>query len=407
MAYKYKALDQSGKKVSGVIYGKSKKKALRELSIKNLTVISIEEYKEKDLDRFEHIKGFFKFKKSLNNEEKIILNLQFANLLSANVSIIEALDIITAHTRNKFIKSALKEVKRDIEKGLSIYEAFEKSGIFDELTVNMIKAGEESSRLAEIFYKLSEFSEKQFRMSQNIKSIIAYPIILVVMGLFLTIITMGFVFPKFIDVFKTQGISSLPMITKVVASASSFFVKYWLFIFVLFLIALYFMKAFFYSEKGKYFLSKAMIKIPFIRDIIAKNEFSKFLYSMHLLLSSGVDIIDSITYASGTLRNVVYRNYIEGIKLELKKGKSFPELLKDSPYMPDMAVRLISIGDQTGEFESFLQKAANYMELMFSYQMKKILVLLEPLLLIILGIIIGSLMASFILPLFRMIKIRH
>ena len=143
MSFKYVAVDEQGKKVTGVIADKTKKEALKELSLKNLTVTSIE--KLDDLSSKKKVSFSFPFRKKIGTEERIVLNLQFANLLSANLSIIETLDIIQTQTRNPLLKDGLKNIRKEIEKGSPIYEAFQKSGLFDELTVNMLKAGEESS----------------------------------------------------------------------------------------------------------------------------------------------------------------------------------------------------------------------------------------------------------------------
>ena len=158
MSFKYTAVDESGKKVTGIIKDKTKKEALKELSLKHLTVMSM----EKIADDHASKKASFTlpFRPKIKTEERIILNLQFSNLLSANLSIIETLDIIHEQTRNPYLKDGLKSIKKDIEKGSPIYEAFQKSGLFDELTVNMLKAGEESSRLDVIFSRLSIFSER-------------------------------------------------------------------------------------------------------------------------------------------------------------------------------------------------------------------------------------------------------
>lgn len=405
MAFKYTAVDEQGKKVTGIIRDKSKKDALKELSLKKLTVMSL----EKTADSEGGKRPFFRFpfRSKISTEEKIILNLQFANLLSANLSIIETLEIIQDQTRNAVLKNGLKSIKKDIEKGIPIYEAFGKSGLFDELTVNMLKAGEESSKLDVIFSRLSTFSERQFYLMQNIKSVLAYPVILLVMGGFLTVITMTFVFPKFIDIFESQGDISLPLITRIVAQISYTLTRFWYAFLLLAAGIIFFLQRYFKSRKGKLFLSRSALKIPLIKNIVSKVEFSRFFYSMQLLLTSGVDIIDSIEYAKGTLSNLIYRDYIESIKIDVQKGKSLSELLQKSPYIPEMAVRMVSMGEKTGELEPFLERAASYMEVMFNYQMKRLIIFIEPAILIVMGIFIGILMASFILPLFQIVRIRR
>ena len=270
----------------------------------------------------------------------------------------------------------------------------------------MIKAGEESSRLNHIFMRLSVFSEREFNMIQNIKSILAYPIILFFMGGLLTLITMTFVFPKFVEIFE-QGEIALPLITRIVAYISHLLISYW-YIFVAAAAACFiFLQNFISKEKGKLFLSRLSLKIPFIRDLIAKIEFSRFLYCLQLLLGSGVDIIDSIEYSKGTLTNRLYKKHIDNIKIEIQKGKSLTELLKESPYFPEIAIRMITVGEKTGELEPFLEKAASYLEVMFNYQVKRVIVFIEPTVLAAMGLFVGLLMASFILPLFRIVHIRR
>ena len=395
-SYRYTIFDAKGEIRFGKILAKSYPEAEKQL--KDCGWIIVELYSE--LSRM-HLDFFLR---RLSLDEELFFYIQFSCLLSAEVPLLKTLEIISGQVRNRYFRKSLTEALSELKKGASLSQSLRlHETYFDTLTLGMIEAGEESGKLDVIFQQLAKMAEQRHQFRQDLVSAISYPFLLFCAALLVTSLILIFVYPKFMDIFSGNEIE-LPLLTL-------FFNQFTLFLKERFhwLIALFtglgflFLKHFLTSE-GKAQVQAALLKVPLLGEIQKMLFLHRLFFNMSLLLRNGVPLLKTIEILSKTVTHISVTRLLSDIWVTLRKGGNMSEAVANHPDMPETVQQIIVVGEQTGKMEDLLDKISGYYSLMVTAKLKRLNMVIEPILLIFLGLIVTFLLASLLLPMFNAVK---
>ncbi len=398
--YRYRAYNSSGKEVTGVEEAPSLQAFKKRLVSKGLIPFDIEEITKED-NKKNSLKNLLSkgisFKKDVSDEEISLLLYEIGLLLSRGVHITQIFDILSKQTENEKLHDALLSVKTYIQQGSSVADALEKVKIFPEFLTEMVKAGEASGALDRIFISASEFIEKQNDFKSKIVNSLIYPTIVIVVGFLAMIIIMNVVVPTITKIYSQFG-RELPLSTRVVVTfsqISGYLLKGFP---VLILLAFFGKKRYLSKEK----IDKIKLKVPFFRKVHLYSQYSTWAYTMSLLLKGGLTLDRALEIANKTLTNHVLRKIFEDIVKEVKKGKSLSKLLKDRNALPENAIQLISVGEETAQLEEMFSLIADIYKKQTERLISIFLSYLEPVTLILLSTLIGFFVFATLLPIFNL-----
>lgn len=332
----------------------------------------------------------------------VIFTRQFATMIDAGLPIVQALDILARQNENKAFKAILMGVKESVESGATLADGLAKyPKAFDQLYVNMINAGENGGILDVILERLSTHMEKAMKLKREVKTAMIYPSVVVAAAGIVTSVLLIFVIPTFADLFSDFG-SSLPLPTQLVINLSNFFVANWYIIFGGLGISFSMLTRFAKTERGKEVIHPLALKLPVFGDIIRKVAVAKFTRTLGTMVSSGVAILEALNICSRTSGNKVVEMEVQRARLAISEGKSMVEPLQDSVVFPPMVIQMIGVGESTGALDAMLQKIADFYEDEVDNAVGAMKQLIEPLMILVLGTIIGGLVIAMYLPIFKM-----
>ncbi|MFH1576025.1 MAG: type II secretion system F family protein [Candidatus Margulisiibacteriota bacterium] len=396
--FNYRVRDDKGKAIQGKMSGTSSEVVADHLHDLGYTVIQVKKAGE-----------FFSFRAELpslsriKTEDYVMLTSQLSAMIGAGLSLTVALEVLADQTENPRLKSAIATVAEDIRGGASFAEALRKHhGIFSALFINMVAAGEVAGNLDDVLARLTIFIEKQAEIRQKILTALFYPIILLIFSLFVVIFIIITVLPSFVKIFQDAKVP-LPLPTLILYKMNLFIRSSWLLI-ILFLVAAYiglhFAKK---SQTGKAFMDRLILDLPIIGSLARKIEIARFSRTLSALLVSGVPMLQTLETLSRTTENSVFAGVIKDTYEYVRKGGTLSDQLKRSGELPALAVKMAAVGEETGSLDKMMTKVANFYEMSVDYSIKRVTALVEPLLLVFVGGIVGFIMASVILPIFRMV----
>ena len=355
--------------------------------------------KAKPKDLFENV-AFMQVK--VKQSDVILFCRQFSTMIDAGLPIIQCLDILYAQQENVTFKKMLKDIKESVESGQTFAEALKKyPKQFDDLFVNMIAAGEAGGILDTILRRLSAYMEKAARLKSQIKGAMTYPLVTLVIAAVVVGVIMVFVIPVFEEMFAGMG-GALPTPTQIVVNMSRFIKGniHWIIIgIVLFIVSL---KKFYGTEKGRAILDDLSLRLPVFGDLLRKSAVSRFTRTMGTMLSSGVAILDALEIVAKTSGNKTVEKAIYGVRSGISEGRTMADPLGESGVFPAMVCQMISVGESTGALDSMLEKIADFYDEEVDQSVENMTALIEPFMLVFLGTIIGGLVVSMYLPIFKM-----
>lgn len=332
----------------------------------------------------------------------VIFTRQFATMIDAGLPIVQALDILSRQNENKAFKAVLTGVKESVETGATLADGLARfPKAFDPLYVNMIAAGENGGILDVILERLSLHMEKAMKLKREVKTAMIYPSVVVAAAGIVTSVLLIFVIPTFADLFSDFG-SSLPLPTQLVINLSNFFVANWYIIFGGLGISFSMLVRFARTERGKEVIHPLALKLPVFGDIIRKVAVARFTRTLGTMVSSGVAILEALNICSRTAGNKVVENEVQRARIAISEGKSMVEPLSESVVFPPMVVQMIGVGESTGALDAMLQKIADFYEDEVDNAVGAMKQLIEPLMILVLGTIIGGLVIAMYLPIFKM-----
>ncbi len=338
----------------------------------------------------------------VKQKDIILFCRQFSTMIDAGLPIIQCLDILHSQQQNKTFKKMLKDVKENVESGSTLAEALKKyPKHFDDLFVNMIHAGETGGVLDTILRRLSSYMEKAAKLKSKVKGAMTYPAVTIAIAIVVLIVILVFVIPVFQEMFASFG-HELPGPTRVVIAMSDFVKGKFLYLVgavVLFAVA--FARTY-NTDKGRSFIDKAALRLPVFGDLIRKVAVAKFTRTMGTMLTSGVAILDALDIVGKTAGNKTIENAIYDTRQGISEGRTMADPLAESGVFPSMVIQMISVGEATGALDSMLGKIADFYDEEVDQAVENLTSLIEPFMLVFLGVTIGGLVIAMYLPIFKM-----
>jgi len=402
--FQYKARDEKGSMHKNVVTAESIELARSQLFEKGLWVIELEEtnkHKKALLD-FE-LDGFFSGLTGVGLKDLVIFCRQFAALVNAGVAMMRSLSILSIQTENPKLAKILKQIKDDVEQGINLSEAFGKHPqVFDRLFVSMIKAGETGGVLDEVMNRIALFMENRAKLSAKISSAMTYPAVVSVFAVIIFFVMLTVILPKFSEIFARLG-SELPAYTQFLINLSKFLRSPGsLFLIISFGAFGYGFKKIYSLERGKYFFDKLFLGLPIIGGLLQKVAVARFTRTFGTLIKSGVPILTSLEIVEEASGNAVLAKAVREVKEEVKQGGMIHKPLEKSEIFPPMVTSMIAVGEETGELDLMLSKIADFYDAEVESGVESLTSLLEPIMMVFLGGMVGAVIVGMYLPMFKM-----
>jgi len=353
----------------------------------------------KGLDRDINIPGFGE---SIKTKDVVVFTRQLGTMIDAGLPIVQCLDILAAQTDNKKFRGIIRQLKDDVESGSTFTEALKKHPkIFDDLFVNMISAGEIGGILDNILQRLSQYMEKAMKLKAKIKGAMIYPATIITVAVGVTCVLLVWVIPVFAELFSSFG-QELPGPTQFVINLSNFTIAYFPYIVGVVVAIAITLRQMYKTESGRLQMDRMFLQVPVFGDLIRKSSIARFTRTLSTLLSSGVPILDALLITAKTSGNKVVERAILATRLSISEGNSISEPLVQSKVFPPMVCQMIAVGESTGALDAMLQKIAEFYEEEVDNIVANLTTLMEPMVILFLGVIIGGLVISMYLPIFQL-----
>ena len=339
---------------------------------------------------------------SVKTKDIAIFCRQFYTMLNAGATINTCLNVLGQQITNKKLRKSVVSVDEHIKKGLTLSEGMKKQeGIFPDLFVNMISSGENSGTLDTIMKRMSEHYEKENKINNKVKAAMIYPIILGIVSVAVVVIMLVFVMPTFVDMFKENQVE-LPLPTKMLLGASSALKSSWYIIFVVLAGMVFLIKSYSKTEAGQVTFSKIRLTLPILKGLNEKIIISRFTRTLSTVISSGITLIQALQVVAGVLGNKVVENKILQIRDQMMKGGALSEHLTKAGFFPPMLCSMIKIGEESGALDDILDKTADFYDDELETAIQQFTSMLEPLMILVMGSIIGFMVISILMPMFNM-----
>jgi len=400
--YEYKALDIKGKTTSGIIDAENPLIARQKLRASRTFPVSIKEVHETPAKKEPRSFLIFRYFKRVRPSEVSMMTRQLATVVGAGFPLVSAIDTLIPQTRSKAFKKILAKIKDSIVEGnsfarsLSLYPR-----TFSSLYVNMVQAGETSGTLEIVLERLADITENQQALKQRIHSALAYPVFMTFIGALVLFFLLTFIVPSITSIFTDMN-QALPAPTLFLITISDLFKNYWWIILIVMtgiLIALNGIKK---TSKGRYLLDKNMLFWPGVGLLTKKLATARFARTLGSLLENGVSLLPALEIVKNIAGNKLIANLIENAAKEVEKGQALGLALAGGKIFPDLFIQMIRVGEQSGELEAMLNKIADVFENEVETSIMRMTSLLEPVMILIMGIIVGFIVLSICLPIFEM-----
>lgn len=393
--FTYLARDLKGIDHKGTIETVDSHQVARVLSKKGLIVISVKESKQAE-------SSFEKFFNKVSFNDVVVATRQLATMVESGLVLSEGLDILSEQQQNQRFKKVLEEVSRDIKGGLDLAAAFRKHpDVFPPLYANLIRAGEQAGKLDLILTQMADSLEKDREFQSRIKGAMIYPIVIIVMMVGVMSIMMFFVVPKLVGLYTQSGID-LPLPTKILIAVSNAGQQYGLIIIILIIAGLLALKKWIETPTGKFAFDSFLLKVPLISKVVTGTTLTTFTRTFGLLTTAGVPLLESLNIVSEVIGNSVYKKAFQDSYRGVERGLSFSSQLEAAGIFPRIVTQMYRVGEETGKVDQVSFKMATYFENETDNLVKNITVIIEPVVLVILGIGVAFLVLSIILPIYKL-----
>lgn len=327
---------------------------------------------------------------------------QFVSILSAGVSIINALDMLSEQTENKVLSKAIKNVQTLVEKGETLADAMiAEKKIFPRLLIHMVEAGEASGDLETVFERMAEHFEKDTKLKAQVKKAMIYPMVVGCVAIIVIFVMMLVVIPNFVGIFQDMNME-LPAMTRMVIGMSDFVKGKWFLILLVIAFAVFGFYLTKKSDTGKFFLGKLALKLPLFGKIITKSNSSRFARTLSTLLTAGIPMIEALDITAKTLDNVIAKQVLFTAKDDVIKGFPLSNPIRVSGVFPPMVCQMIKIGEESGNLESMLEKLADYYDEEVKIATESLTAVLEPMIIVVLALVVGVLIMAIMQPMMSM-----
>lgn len=393
--FKYKAINSEGQRIEGSQSADSENQ-IREMLLSNQYYpLSIEKENSKS-------KKSFSFNSKVKLKDIAVFCRQFYVMLDSGLSIGKALNILIEQCEKPKLREALIGVNGELKRGETLASSMRKrKDVFPNLLTSMIDAGERSGNLDIILKRMAEYYEKETKIRGKIKSAMIYPIVLGVVAIIAITFILTFVMPTFVQMFEENNVD-LPMSTKMVLGTSKMLGKYGIIIFLILVTAIILLGKYLKSEEGQYKLSSINLKIPVIKKLTQKIIVSRFTRTMGIVSSSGMSLVTSIEIVTSVVGNKIAERELLKVKEKVLKGEGLGDSIMNIKIFPPMLASMVKIGEEAGSLDSILDKTADFYDDELEREIKTATALIEPSMIVLMGIIIGFLLISILTPMFKM-----
>ncbi|QYK52612.1 MAG: type II secretion system F family protein [Fimbriimonadaceae bacterium] len=394
--FAYTAMDSTGRQVKAVMEAEHEALVLGRLREQQLQVVDIKELKKK--------KAVTVGKHKLKMKSLVVFSRQFATMIDAGIPILRCLEILTSQCKDQALKPALEAITSDVKGGLSLNEALAKHPtIFSKLYVNMIRAAEIGGILDTILDRLSGFLEYEAEVKGKIKSAMMYPILVLGFSQIMLFVLFSFVLPKFKEIFDGMDVE-LPAVTAALFAMGDFMQKSWWMILVALGAMLFGLKSYSKTPKGRYQMDWLKLKFPIMGELSLKMSVARFCRTLGTLINSGVPMMRSLEIVSETLGNQVLCQAVDQTRLSIREGNKLSMPLANSGLFPAMVTQMIDIGEESGRLSDMLVKVGDFYDSEVEQTVKGLTSMIEPLLIIFLGVIVGFIAISVMTPIFKLVN---
>ncbi|MCC2640793.1 MAG: pilC [Nitrospira sp.] len=397
--FAYVGRNRQGNVKKGELTAKTRDEAVDQLRKQQVVVTSLEEKSGKG--------GKFKFSlgSGLTDKDLVVFTRQFGTMINAGLPLIQCLDILATQSENKVLRETVGDVKNSVEAGSTFSDALKKHPkVFDDLYINMIHAGEVGGLLDTILTRLAKHIEKAMKLKGQIKSAMVYPSAIVGVAVIVISVLMVWVIPIFAQMFAEMsgGKIGLPGPTQLVIDISNFFQSYWLIMGGVFVGMIYGIKRYYGTVNGRVVIDRLLLKIPIVGDLIRKASVAKFTRTLGTLITSGVPLLEGLSICAKTSGNKVIEAALMNARVSISGGKTISEPLAKGNVFPKMVTHMIAVGESTGALDAMLGKIADFYEDEVDQAVAALTSLLEPIMMVVLGTIIGFIVIAMYLPIFTM-----
>ncbi|QAA31161.1 type II secretion system F family protein [Clostridium manihotivorum] len=394
-SFKYKAMNENGERLQGTYTADSKDEVMEMISANNYYPLLVEEINQGttiNLQMFDRVKI----------KDIAVFCRQFYTMLDAGVSINNSLNILARQLPNKKLRETLSKVEDNVKKGETLSESMKLQGkVFPDLLISMVETGEMSGNLDSVMLRMSTHFEKENKINNKIKAAMVYPSVLAIMSVSIVIVLLTFVMPNFIGMFNENGVQ-LPATTRILLAISGGLTKHGILILIIFAVLVFGIRYYLKTEGGGLFVSKLKLTVPIIKGLNQKIIVSRFTRTLSTMLSSGVSLVQALETVSEVVGNKIAESKLLEIREELIKGEGLSKPIENSGIFPPMLASMIKIGEESGSLDEILNKTADFYDEEVETTIQTTTALIEPLLILLMGGIVGFIVISLMLPMFTM-----
>lgn len=392
--FSYEAVDGNGNKVRESLDALNEDAIKSDLRVRGLIPLSIKPVEAKNISLFERV----------TQKDLLIFTQELGNLLESGLPVDRALYVLSESSEKKTFRAIIREVYIDIQRGQSLSQALSKHKIFPGLYVNMIKAGEAGGILEAVIKRLASFLETSATFREEMTSALIYPMVLTIVGGLAVVFLMLYVIPKFAKIFADMG-QALPLPTTILLNISTFFISYWWAVAGLVTIAVIATRRYIMTSEGKTFVDSLKLKTPVIKRLNLKLIIARFSRTLGTLLQSGVPILEAIGISRTVVGNEIMSNRLKAIEDGISKGNGIAKPLKESNIFPPVVVQMVIVGEETGRLDETFLLIAERFETESRSLIKRVVRLYEPVLILLMGIVVGFIVISMLLAIFSINEI--
>lgn len=391
--YKYRAMNPDSQKVEGKYEARNKEEVIQFITSNDLYPLMVEEIVESTNIEI-------KINRKVNMKDIAVFCRQFYTMLNAGVPILECLAILKEQVLNVKLRQAVSDIEEDVKRGGVLSEAMKRHDkVFPQLFINLVASGEASGKLEEIMLRLSNYYEKENKIANKVKNALIYPAVLSFVSIGAVVFILTYVMPTFIEIFKSSG-TVLPWNTRLLLWLSETIQDQWIAILLGIIIIGLVLQYYFKTESGKLVSGKLKLKLPVLKTLNEKIIVSQFTRTLSTLMSSGLPLIECLNIVTGVLRNKIAENALKEITEKVSRGEELYSSIRATGIFPGMLYSMVKIGEETGSLDDILNKTADFYDDELESQIQTSVSLIEPLLIVIMGITIGFIVISIMLPMF-------
>ncbi|AGB41725.1 type II secretory pathway, component PulF [Halobacteroides halobius DSM 5150] len=397
--FDYKARDQVGNLVDGVIEARNKDSAVDQLREQGYYLTRIEEKSER-----KNLGKIFKQWRRVKLKDLSIFCRQFATMINSGLSLVRTLGVLKEQTPNPKLKEAVSSIKEEVEKGTALSEALvEQEDIFSKLFISMVRVGETGGVLDNTLEEMANYFEREREIQQKVTSALVYPAVITLISVNVVVFLVTFILPTFVGMFAQFDVR-LPLITRALLALSTFLGDYWYVVILAILISGLVARRYYQTTEGQRKVDALLLRIPVISNLIIKVSLGRLSKTLGVLLESGVSILEGLDVVSNVVTNQVITDKIIEARENISQGQSMVTPLEKSTIFPQMFLQMIELGEETGTLAQMLNKVADFYDREVEYTIEQVVSLLEPVLILLLGLVVGGIVTSVMMPLFNLMQ---